>query len=397
MESMNPILFFSGNKTVWTDAENSTALLDICLRNGVTYTDFFCGEDGSIRFCVSSGCAKRLERICAREGVDLRVLHSGGLPPLLWRYRKRVGLMIGVLLATALLWLSGRFVWDIRVSGNENMTEGEIIAELRACGFGVGTYIPDVRASELENRVLIASDRISWIAISIDGTVAQVQVIERTEAPPDEDLSRPANLIASADGQIELLELYRGNCVVKVGQAVRKGELLVSGLYDSALSGYRYTRASGKVLARTEHEFCVEIPLTYEKKVYGESKYDEIILNFFDFSLKIFKNSGNEGGMCDIIKEEKGLEIFGVSSLPVGFTVSRALPYTTEEATRTPEAALELAYAELERQLGTLSSDAELLRKDISTTLTETSLILHCTVTCIEDIAVQSEFEITDR
>ena len=57
---MNPILFFSGSRTVWTDAENSTALLDICLRYGVTYTDFFCGGDDSIRFRTSAWAAKRL-------------------------------------------------------------------------------------------------------------------------------------------------------------------------------------------------------------------------------------------------------------------------------------------------------------------------------------------------
>ena len=39
----------------------------------------------------------------------------------------------------------------------------------------------------------------------------------------------------------------------------------------------------------------------------------------------------------------------------------------------------------------------QLLRKDISTTLTESALILDCTVLCIENIAVQSEFEIVER
>lgn len=394
---MNPILFFSGSRTVWTDAENSTALLDICLRYGVTYTDFFCGGDGSIRFCTSAWAAKRLERLCQREGVELRTLESGGLPSLMWRYRRRAGLFVGAILAAALLWLSGRFVWDVRVTGNATMTRSEVLDELRACGFGVGSYIPSVRASVLENRVLIESDRISWIAISIDGTVARVQIIEHTAEPPSEDLTRPANLIAACDGQIELLELYRGNCVVGVGQAVKKGELLVSGLYDSALTGYRWTRASGKVMARTERTFCVEIPLQYEEKVYGERKCDEMVLNFFDFSLKIFKSTGNEGGKCDIIKEEKGLELFGVSSLPFGFDLTYSLPYTSQAATRTPEAALELAYAELERQMSVLSDGCELLRKDVSTTLTEDSLILTCTVLCIEDIAVQSEFEITEQ
>ena len=68
--------------------------------------------------------------------------------------------------------------------------------------------------------------------------------------------------------------------------------------------------------------------------------------------------------------------------------------YEEVPARRTPEAALELAYEQLARELGGFSDDTQLLRKDIRTTLTDDALILDCTVLCIENIAVQSEFEI---
>lgn len=391
---MNPILFLTGNRLVWTDAQNSTALLDICLRYGIAYSDFFCADDGSIRFSVSAHAAKRLLRLCAAQGIELRVLQSGGIPLVLWRYRRRAGLMIGILLSVVLLILSGRFVWDVRVMGNERMSEEEVLEELRACGFGVGSYIPSVQTEQLENRVLIASDRISWIAIRINGTVAQVQVIEHTPTPTAEERAKPANLVAAMDGQIELIELYRGNAIVSIGQAVRRGELLVSGLYESQTVGVRYTRAAGKILARTEREFLVEIPLSYEEKVYQEEKYAKIALNFFNFSLKIFENSGNEGVMCDIIDEDKVFCLPNGLRLPLSVKVERRVPYTTVTAVRTHDEALTLAYEELDLQLASLSDGAELLSKQIETTLTETSLILHCTVTCIEDIALQQDFEI---
>lgn len=391
---MNPILFLTGSRVVWADAQNSTAVLDICLQYGVPYSDFFCADDGSIGFSVSLGGAKRLLRLCAERGIELRVLQSGGMPLLLWRYRRRAGLMIGVLCSVVLLMLSGRFVWDVRVMGTARMSEAEVLEELRACGFGVGSYIPSVQTEQLENRVLIASDRISWIAIRIDGTVAQVQVIEHTPTPAEEERGKPANLVAAMDGQIELIELYRGNAIVSIGQAVRRGELLVSGLYESQTVGVRYTRAAGKILARTEREFLVEIPLSYEEKVCQEEKYAKITLNFFNFSLKIFENSGNEGGMCDIIEEDKVFSLPNGLRLPLSVKVQKRVPYATVTAVRTPDEALTLAYEELDIQLAALSDRAELLSKRIETTLTETSLILHCTVTCIEDIAVQQEFEI---
>ena len=394
---MNGTLFLFGSCWVQTSAAYRTALLNLCLRCEISYTGFRHEADGTVGFRTSYGAARRLQRLCKAEGIVLQISEKRGLPFLFWRYRKRAGLWLGGLLAIALLVLSGQFVWDIRITGNETMTESAIREELKACGLYPGSYIPRIHTGELENRVLISSDRISWISVYLDGTVATVQIIEHTPTPVPEDLSKPANLIAAADGQIETVELFRGNCVVKTGQAVRKGELLVSGLYDSSVTGYRYTRAAGNVYARTERSFTVEIPLVSEEKVYQGAYCRSIYLNFFDFSVNIFKNTGNEAGIYDIIREEKGLDIIGLGGVPIGLSVERGIPYALESVTRTPEQALELGYAELERSLGSLSEEISLLSKSVKTTLTDSSLILECSVTCLENIAMQSEFEISEQ
>lgn len=394
---MRAVLFLSGYRRVSTDAEHAAALLNLCFTEAILYDGFVNEVDGGISFCVSLTAAKRLFSLCTRREIAVTVSHGEGLPCLLWRYRRRVGLMLGALIALVLLVLSQRFVWDVRVKGNETMSEAEILEELRACGFGVGSYIPDFDAPTLENRVLIASDRISWISIHMEGTVAVVQVIEhKPPIPAETDTKRPANLIAACDGQIEYLQLYRGAPVVVIGQAVKKGELLVSGIYDSALDGYRYTRAAGMVMARTKHTVTVEIPLSYEEKVTLSPKTDEMWLYFFDFSLKFYKSTGNEGGACDIIKEDKELHFLGLHDLPISFRVVRRVPYEMRASVRTHEEALELAYAALDAELTQLCEDAELLEKRVTTTLTDGAVVLECTVSCLENIALQQDFEMTE-
>ncbi len=393
---MKLLSFFAGSRCVHASAVASTALLDICLQNSIGYRDFICHEDGSVSFRASYATVKHLEKLCRMQGIPISVDGNKGLPHLLYLHRKRAGIMVGTLAAIALVALSGRFVWDIRITGNTTVSEREILGELRECGLTVGSYIPDLHTGELENRVLIASDKLSWVSIYLDGTVARVQVIEHTAPPASEDTAKPANLIAAFDGQIETVELLRGNCVVTPGQAVRKGELLVSGLYDSQIVGYRWTRAAGKVMARTEHTLRIEIPMCYEQKVYSDAKVSEIVLNFFDFSMKIFKSTGNPPPTCDIIKEEKG--IFGSwgHDLPFGLCISRLHPYTVQTRSRTPEEALDAAYARLSHELGALTDQKEILQKQIVTTLDEDTLILECTLLCLEDIAVQYEFEIAE-
>lgn len=388
-----------GGQCIAVPAEHRLAVLNLCLQNGFSYTDFVWCADGSVRFWCTVPTARRLLRYCKSSMADVRTVDARGIPWLFWMLRKRIGLAVGVVCALSLLVLSGQFVWDIDITGNEQLSAEEIRELLRACGFGVGTYLPNVHTGDLENRVLLASDQISWIAVNLNGTVANVQVLERIASADDGDAApaaKPANLIAISDGQVEFLELYRGTSVVKIGQAVKKGDLLVSGIYEGELSGLHVTRASGAVWARTERTITVEIPLNYEEKVYEDEKIRTIFLNFFDFSVKIFENTGNQSTMCDIIEGKTEKNGLFARPLPVSFTVDAVRPYTLCCATRSAEEAIELAYDALERELSALSDEIQLLQKQISADITEDSVRLSCTLRCVENIAVQQEFEIGD-
>ena len=386
-------LLLFGERRLRVERESCAAVLDLCLQDSLSLRFPQWEEDGGLCFSCSLRTAKRLLRLCHARGLAIEDLGSQGLPMLFLRLLGRPGALVGALLALALILLSQSFLWDIRVRGNERMTTAEVLSELRACGLFTGTYLPGLDVPALENRVLIASDGIAWISVNLSGTVAEVQVVEGIQRPPKEPTA-PANLVASADGQIELLQVYRGQSVVKVGQAVRRGELLISGIYDSSLEGYRLTRAAGEVLARTERHIHVEIPLSYEQKLYAEGECREIVLNFFDFSLKIFKKAGNWEGSCDIIEREIGSASLGTSVLPVHLLVTESLPYRMQTAVRTPEEASALAFAQLEHELAALSREAELLEKRITVSVTDTAVLLDCTLRCIENIAVQAELEV---
>lgn len=393
---MSLYLLLVGEQRLRTESGSAAPLLDLCLRESLSICAPLWEEDGSLSFSCSARTASRLLGHCRAEGIPLPYCRAvRGLPRLFTEGLRRPGLLLGCLLSLCLLFLAPRFLWDIRVSGNEQMTTGEVLEELRACGLTKGRYLPAIQVPALENRILISSDRIAWISVNLLGNVAEVQVVERVP-PPAEEASSPANLVAACDGQIEVLQLYRGNAMVKVGQAVRKGELLVSGIYDGGTEGYRYTRATGEVLARTERTLQVEIPLSYEKKVYSDGECAEILLNFFDFSVKIFKKAGNWDASCDIIEREIGSALPGLSDLPLQLAVRECVPYRIEKAVRTEEEAVELAFLELERELAALSLEAELLEKRITVTVTDTSVLLDCTLRCIENIARQVAFEVVE-
>lgn len=385
-----------GGVTLEAGAEDAVGLLELCRRRGSEITDASFSEDGGVRLSCTALEGGRILRACPSFGVRARIVRRFGIPHFLYLHRKRAGLLFGILAALFLFGFSRCFVWDVRVTGNVRLRTEAVLSELSAVGLSVGSYLPDIDARSVENRLLSVSEELSWASVRLNGTVVEVQVRERESAEESLPSGRPANLIASADGQIEQLAVFRGKTVVSVGQAIKKGDLLVSGVYDSRTQGYRYTRASGSVFARTEKVFRVEVPLTYTQKVYQSAKTGDVTLKFFGFSIKILKSTGNEGGSCDIIKVERCFFTPQGKALPFQIVFQRLAPYTLQTATRTAEQALEVAYADLDRLLSESSSECLLLKKNVSTTVTQESVVLTCRIECIENVAVTAEFDVTE-
>lgn len=387
-------LFLFGQRELSVGADGVAEALNICMRYGFVYRDFYCDGEGRAHFTVTLALAGKMQAAFSVYGVECRVERSFGLPRILEKYRARAGVLVGLVIASLLICFSGQFVWDIRIEGNTTLSRAEIIEELREGGFSVGAHIPTLDIGKTENEVLRSSDKLSWVSLNINGTVAYVEVKEREEAERDGGKKLPANLVSTSDAEIVLFEVYAGNTVVKVGDTVREGDLLVSGLYDSEAEGYRYTRAYGKVFAKTSHTIRVEIPFEYEKKVYTGRVFSEKSLNFFSKSIKVFSNCRNVDTTCDIIKYDENLFLVEGRLLPFGISTTKMVEYTYERAVRDEVAASELAFYELDMRLRELSDDAELLKKEIKTSMTEDAFLLECSVLCIENIAKQQEFTV---
>ncbi len=385
--------FLSGGVTVFADMDNITPLLNLCMYYCIPYTDF-CSVEGGVELTFRLHLLKRLKKEVEARGIKIRVVRKRGLPAFLGRYRYRLGMFLGMLIAAVLIFLSESFIWDINVSGNETITTAEIRELLEKEGFFVGCFIPHANTDRIENRILMESDRISWMSINVVGTVANVQIREVESAEDEEDLTRPANLVAAKSGLIEEVRILRGNVVISQGRYVEKGDLLVSGLYDSLQVGIRYTRAQGQVFARTMEEIYIEIPYNYEKKRYTGVEYCDKFLNFFDYSINISKNSGNVGAFYDKINIVENYCLPGGDETPFGVTEVKYSEYEYVTARRTREEAEALAYFDLAERLSVLSRDSILISKTVKPIPLKDSFALLCSVTVIEDIAEVREFEV---
>ena len=386
------LLFIFGYVSLSAERARAHEIMNLCMERGYVYRDLRF-EGDRIYFNCSLGTAKKLSDVCGARGIEIVRLRERGVPSLLGRYRHRYGFFAGLALFAAIFFLSGTVIWGIKIDGNARLSEREVLTELRRCGLSVGSRKSGLDVSAIENRVLIESDEISWISVNIIGTVAEVEIRE-IEVEEEREQYLASNIVAARDGQIELFEDVRGNIVLNIGDYVRKGELIVSGLYDSQTQGIRYTDAKGRVLARTERDISVSIPFKYEKKRYTGKVFTEKYLIFFEKEIKFYTNAGNLYASCDTIDTVEYINFFSAGELPVGVRTVKHMEYVYEDAERTPEEAERLADYKLSCDLAALADDGELLRKSKVYRVTDTAYIIDCHIQRIENIAERREIKI---
>ena len=348
-------------------------------------------KSGDICFVLPLREAKRFEAAAAKCGVEIAERAESGVPALWRRLLRRPGLLAGILLGLALFCGARFFLWDIRVTGNERIDAAELERELAAAGLSKGCFLPALDRDGVAVAMREGDARVAYVTVNLKGTVAYVQVRETEPVAPLLP-SAPANLVAKCDGVITLPLVFEGECLVTEGQVVRAGQLLASGLIDTQNHGYRVTRSSGQVMARTVHTYTVTVPLSYEQKTYTGEVGREVSLLFFDRTRKVFKNSRNITNDCDIIKTTKWIALPSGKTLPFGFALVRASGYTYLPAARTVTEARRMAVEELDALLAADSAGRVLLQKTTETVADGTGVTLVCTVICEEDIAATVEF-----
>ena len=389
---IHPLLYLIGYCVVSIDEADAVKFINGASAVGLVYHDMG-AVDGCRRFRLSLVGKVRAGELCRTLGIRMRVESRTGLPYLALAVMKRGGIVAGGLLCIAFAYFSSRVVWDVRIEGNSAVSDDEIIQMLGECGFGVGSVIDELDIDKIENRFLINSDSISWISVNVSGTVAEVEVREAVSIEPSPDYVC-SNLVAARGGTVVEFFEVRGDIQVELGEDVTEGQLLVSGVYGNEETPMRFLRSRGQVFAECERDFCIDVPLEYEKKTYtGEQKIKKSLI-FFEKEVKFFGNSGNSYASCDTIEEVKYFDLFGLGKLPFGIRTVTVLEYVTQTATRSEEQAAEEALYLLWQSFEESASEAQVIGKSLLGELVDGAYRLVACVRSVENIAIEREVEV---
>ncbi len=314
-----------------------------------------------------------------------------GVSRLILQLRSRIGILLGAIAFFAILTYTSTHLWDVRVSGNRAVGDDEIISVLEECGLSIGKRISGLEMDQICVDFLNKDEKISYITVNMRGNVAYVDVIEASRAENDTDNGdRAVNIVAKDNAVIESINVYSGRGVVKKGDVVLAGDLLISGIGDG-LNKTEIVNANGEVLGRVSHDFYIEIPKIIATKSYTNRKNIGFSINFFGKTLNILKYSGNLPYVYDTIESKEQLSVFGKINLPIYITKTVALQYQSVDCPLSENEMVKLAYNRLNSEISSTLSGAMLVEKRTYGEFIDGKFILTSRVISIEDISKKSE------
>lgn len=334
--------------------------------------------------CCKARDYRRLRPLARRCGMRLHLQHRHGAVFFLRRYHARPGLVAGAALyAVLLLLLTGR-IWSVDIRGVSHADEHALRALLADHGVAVGQRRAVVDPEAIQLAALQQRDDISWLAVNLDGCIAEIEVKEMSteETPPE--ATAPSNLVAARDGLIVAMEITGGEATVQVGDAVAEGGLLVSGITATDRETL-LRRAAGVVLAQTEHHLTVEIPMEERLLLPCADAHETLELRVFGLLLPLFDNNLSSDG-CRVEESDRLLTVGGVT-LPLGLRMRRYTPLSEQTVIRTVEEAEALAAERLATEEETTLADVNVIERTVEKTVSDNTLILTANYRCVENIA----------
>lgn len=223
---------------------------------------------------------RALRPIVRKTGTKVAVLERCGLPFFLPKLFRRKAFIGGLMLAVAFWMISSLFIWDIQTAGNYRITDDVFHAFLREQQVTVGMKKSGLDIGALEKEIRRTFPEITWASARLSGTKLLIEIKEN-DAPiitQQAAAEMGSELVTDYDGTIVAIIVRSGVPMVKVGDAVAKGDVLVAGnvpVYneDATVREYLYVDADADIWLEHAMSFSARLPFDYIQKEYtGRTK-----------------------------------------------------------------------------------------------------------------------------
>ena len=318
------------------------------------------------------------------DKIEYTVSEKRGVPAFLSGFKYHIGALLGVFAGLLLvLYLSG-LVFDVRITAHGDLCAEEVEKIIYDAGLTVGKSWRKINIDEIENGVLSMSDGIGWISVNRCGTVLYVEVAPKEGVSIPSSPAVSGNIVATEAAVIEEITVNRGVAVVKPGDVVEKGDLLISGVYENG----KLCPAEGSVIGRVSRTVEAESFARDTVRVLLGEELTGKRIEILGLKINILKNYGNFEDSCDIIEQKNEWTLFSGFTLPVKTVYTYAKKYGEKEVEYTKQEQVANASRIMADKIREISENQDLIRLRTEAEFTELGYTVRSHMVLSKEIGV---------
>ena len=328
-------------------------------------------KNETVFLTTSAFFEKRVKRLCEENDCVCETVSKRGALYFIAKYLRRYGIIFGAAAAAALIFVLSNTVTKIEIRGTDDPALISEIREVLASeGLSAGSYIPSLNCLALSDRIFSVLDGVAWASIDFKGSVVYVSVSESTQKVEAENMRMPANIVSTKDAVIVDAEVKAGQLSVLLGDAVHKGELLVSGIVDRADGAALYFHAYAKIIGRYEESLTFSQPYNETRQRPGDKTYRRS-LGFFELEIPLPAIPLKKGANYSEKLQETQLRFLGMT-LPFSLKTREYTEILTEEKAFSTAEALSEAYKLLAVYEKNFLGEVTVISRSVTESITDT-------------------------
>ncbi len=282
---VNLLRWLFGYYDISVEGKFTERFINLASRKGVNLWKLR-NTDGCICCCVRRNESDIIQSAAEKSQNNIHIVKEHGLPFVLGKYKHRSGLIAGAVLFVIFCKIMSCFIWSINYQLPETINAYEMQSLLEEYGFHEGAYSKSLNVSEITDKVSLRDNRISWMTINIIGSCAEVRVSPDTSQKVNKrDISRTSNMMSAADGTVTRIKVKNGTAKIAVGDGIKKGQLLVSGVMEYNDGTTVIVDSNAQVFAKTARSTEIKISKNIELPVFSDNTAVKNELVFFGIKL----------------------------------------------------------------------------------------------------------------
>lgn len=310
------IMFFIGYVNISVEGFFIERFINICKSKNILLQNIYLQNDTYLKTKILKSDYKEIVHIAKKVKCKIKIENKVGIPFLINKYKKRKIFAIAILVIAIFICICTRFIWNIDIIGNEEISNEEIMELVQKYGIKIGSLKSNINIQKICNNIMVERNDIAWIGIRIKGTNATISIKESKKIPEVIDKNEICNIVANKSAIISKIIVRNGTARVNESDAVKKGDLLVEGIMEGEHTGKRFVHAEADIfgkntLIKEKKEQFVQYETINSGK--EENKIELCINNFkinFNKGVSKFEN-------YDTIISNKKVRIFSNYYFPV--------------------------------------------------------------------------------